>query len=155
MNITEGLSLIHILDPPLTMTLLDEDFSSYTFPDGAAYSWLWDTLYGSGLPPVDLSTSDTITFEFYVSDYATFTERISGGKGASDIRFTLGSDSGNRTNSRASVSFLDQITKSCLLYTSCPTCRQVPLTYWSLSHFSDRSVRAIPPLQARGHSIFS
>ena len=61
---------------------------------------------------MDLSTSDTITFEFYVSDYATFTERISGGKGASDIRFTLGSDSGNRTNSRASVSFLDQITKS-------------------------------------------
>lgn len=39
-----------VMDPPLTMTLLDENFSSYTFPDGAAYSWLWDTLYGSGLP---------------------------------------------------------------------------------------------------------
>ncbi len=101
-----------VMEPPLTMTLLDKDFSSYTFPDGAAYSWLWDTLYSSGLPPVDLSACDTITFEFYVSDYAAFTERLSGGKGASDIRFTLGSDSGNRYNSRASVSFLDQITRS-------------------------------------------
>lgn len=101
-----------VLEPPLTEVMLDESFSSYAFPADAAYSWLWDTLYGSGLPPADLSHTDIITFEFYVSDYPTFVSRLSGGNGASDVRLSLGSDSSNRYNSRASVSFLDQITRS-------------------------------------------
>lgn len=72
-----------VMDPPLTMTLLDEDFSSYTFPDGAAYSWLWDTLYGSGLPPVELSACDTIMSPAQMSGLLLGVRQVGG------VRLTL------------------------------------------------------------------